>query len=152
VRDDLTCEIDRAQEVRFKRALPFFESRGKKTLSRWASGIGHANVNATKLLCHLRNKLFNGPGVCDVECLSKNLSAILLSDLLRGELQGLLVPCAHRYAAALGGKRLRRGAANPLTRRSHQRDTIFSIRDPWMPNYKRCAALRLRQCACAISL
>ncbi len=67
----------------------------------------------------------DGRGVGDVEGLGKDLGVILLSDVLRGGLQSLLVAGAHGDAATLGGEGFRGGTANPLTGSGHQSDTIF---------------------------
>ena len=70
-------------------------------------------------------KSLNGRGVGDVEGLGKNLGVVLLSDLLRGGLQGLLVAGAHGNTATLGGECFRGGAADPLAGSGNEGHTIF---------------------------
>ena len=82
---------------------------------------------------------------------AKNFGVVLLSDLLRGSLQGLLVAGAHGDAATLGGEGLGGGAADPLTGSGYESDTIFQAQIHRRRNYKRSNpptfTMRLRESA-----
>jgi hypothetical protein len=125
VGDDFAREVDRTEEVQLEGALPFYESGGEKTFGRWASGVGHANVDAAEFVGYVCDEAADGRGVADVDGLGKNLGVVLLSDLLRGSLQGLQVAGAHGNAAPFGGEGFGGGAANALTGSGYEGNTIF---------------------------
>ena len=125
VGDDFAREVNGAKEIQLDGTLPFFESGGEKTFGRRAAGVGHANVDAAEFGRHGGDEAADGGGVGDVDGLGKNLGVVLLSDLLRGGLQGLRVAGAHGDAAAFGGEGFGGGAANPLTGSGYEGDTIF---------------------------
>lgn len=125
VGNNFAREINRAEEVQFEGALPFFERGSEKTLGRRASGIGHANIDAAKLRSHGRDEAPDRCRIANVERFDKNFGSVLLSDLLRRGQQSLRVAGAHGDAAALGREGFRRSAANPLTGSSNQSHPIF---------------------------
>jgi len=128
VGNNLARKVNRAEKVQFEGALPFFEAGGQKSFGRGTAGIGDTNVDAAEFLRDRSHEAADGARVGHVESLGKNLDTVLLSDFRRCVLQRLVVARAHRDAAAFASERFRCSAANSLTRRGYESDTVFQAK------------------------
>src|SRR6202040_1553581 len=93
-----------------------------------AAGVGDANVDAPKSFRHGGHKTADCASVGHVEGFIHNFDIVLLADLFRGGLQGLLVARAHGKAATFRGKGFGGGAANSLTGSCDQRYTVLQAK------------------------